>query len=83
MKRLTMHTLLLAAGMGMTMTALAAATLVRDVRVFDGERMHAKRSVLIDGAKIVNANFKGAAGYIISKICGYTAKNKSKRVSFC
>ena len=61
MKRLTMNTLWLAAGMGMTMTALAAATLVRDVRVFDGERMHAKRSVLIDGAKIVNANFKGAA----------------------
>ncbi len=61
MKRLTMNTLLLAAGMGMTVTALAAATLVKDVRVFDGERMHARRSVLIDGARIVNADFHGAA----------------------
>ncbi|MES2317275.1 MAG: CIA30 family protein [Pseudomonadota bacterium] len=61
MNRLTMNTLLLAAGICMTAPALAAATLVRDVRVFDGERMHAKRSVLIDGGKIVNANFKGTA----------------------
>jgi imidazolonepropionase-like amidohydrolase len=61
MKRLTMNALLLATGMSMSLTALAAATLVRDVRLFDGERMHAKRSVLIDGAKIVNADFKGAA----------------------
>ena len=61
MKRLTVNTLLLAAGMGMTVTALAAATLVQDVRVFDGERMHARRSVLIDGGKIVDADFHGAA----------------------
>lgn len=59
MKRLTMNAVLLAAGMGMSLTALAAATLVRDVRIFDGERMHAKRSVLIDGAKIVSADFHG------------------------
>ncbi len=38
-----------------------AATLVRDVRVFDGAQMHAKRSVLIDQGKIVSADFKGAA----------------------
>jgi imidazolonepropionase-like amidohydrolase len=37
-----------------------AATLVRDVRVFDGQQMHAKRSVLIDQGKIVSADFKGA-----------------------
>lgn len=61
MKRLTINSLLLAAGLTMTAHALAAATLVQDVRVFDGERMHAKRSVLIDGAKIVNADFHGAA----------------------
>jgi imidazolonepropionase-like amidohydrolase len=61
MNHLTIKTLLLGAGMTLSLTALAAATLVKDVRVFDGERMHAKRSVLIDGAKIVNANFSGAA----------------------
>ncbi len=38
----------------------SAATLVRDVRVFDGQQMHAKRSVLIDQGKIVSANFQGA-----------------------
>lgn len=37
-----------------------AATLVRDVRVFDGQQMHAKRSVLIDNGKIVSADFRGA-----------------------
>lgn len=59
MKLLTLKSLLLAAGMGWSIGALAAATLVRDVRVFDGERMHAKRSVLIENGTIVNANFKG------------------------
>ncbi|MES3020576.1 MAG: CIA30 family protein [Pseudomonadota bacterium] len=53
--------LFLAGVLGTSMSALAAATLVRDVRVFDGEHMHAKRSVLIDGAVIVNADFRGAA----------------------
>ena len=60
MKHLTMTSLLLAAAIHFPLTAIAAATLVQDVRVFDGERMHAKRSVLIDGARIVNADFKGA-----------------------
>lgn len=50
--------LLLAVGLACS-TSVLAATLVQDVRVFDGERMHAKRSVLIDNGKIVNANFKG------------------------
>ncbi|MFL6658926.1 MAG: CIA30 family protein [Massilia sp.] len=60
MKRSTMNAALLAAGLSMSMGAMAATTLIKDVRVFDGERMHAKRSVLIDGAKIVNADFHGA-----------------------
>jgi imidazolonepropionase-like amidohydrolase len=37
----------------------SAATLVRDVRVFDGQQLHAKRSVLIDQGKIVSADFHG------------------------
>ena len=60
MKLLTM-TLSLAAALGLPAWAMAAATLVQDVRVFDGQRMHAKRSVLINGATIANADFKGAA----------------------
>ena len=52
MKNLTMTGLLLAAAIHFP--------LVQDVRVFDGERMHARRSVLIDGATIVDADFKGA-----------------------
>ena len=41
--------------------ATAAPTLVRDVRVFDGERVHERRSVLFDKGVIVDANFRGAA----------------------
>lgn len=41
--------------------ALAAPTLVQDAQVFDGEKMHAKRSVLIDKGKIVDADFHGKA----------------------
>lgn len=59
MKLLTM-TISMAAALGLPAWAMAATTLVQDVRVFDGERMHAKRSVLIDGATIINADFKGA-----------------------
>lgn len=43
------------------MPALAATTLVQDVRVFDGEKMHEHRSVLIDGARIADDHFKGKA----------------------
>lgn len=71
MNQFTIKTLLLAAGMCMSLTALAAATLVQDVRVFDGERMHAKRSVLIDGGKIVNANFRGAAPAGATLVSGF------------
>lgn len=59
MKNLTMTGLLLAAAIHFPLSAIAAATLVQDVRVFDGERMHARRSVLIDGAAIVDADFTG------------------------
>jgi imidazolonepropionase-like amidohydrolase len=37
-----------------------AATLIKNVRVFDGEKMLSPRQVLIDQGKIVDANFKGA-----------------------
>ncbi|WP_269530982.1 amidohydrolase family protein [Chitinimonas sp. BJYL2] len=38
---------------------LADTTLIRDVRVFDGESLHAKRSVLVRDGKIVDADFRG------------------------
>lgn len=41
--------------------ASAAPTLVKDVRVFDGERVHERRSVLFDKGVIVDADFRGAA----------------------
>ena len=41
--------------------AAAAPTLVRDVRLFDGERVHERRSVLFDQGVIVDADYRGAA----------------------
>lgn len=41
--------------------ANAAPTLVQDVRVFDGERAHERRSVLFDKGLIVDADFRGPA----------------------
>lgn len=61
MKLTTLKALLLAAGMGCSAAAVAAATLVQDVRVFDGKSVHAHRSVLIDNGVIVNADYRGAA----------------------
>jgi imidazolonepropionase-like amidohydrolase len=49
------------AGLGWTALALAAATLVQDVRVFDGEKVHMRRSVLIENGKIINVDFQGQA----------------------
>lgn len=43
------------------LSAHAETWLIQNVRVFDGERMHASRSVLVDGAKIANDNYRGAA----------------------
>ncbi|RFP21634.1 amidohydrolase [Duganella sp. BJB488] len=53
-------TVLFACGLGLTLPALADTWLVRDARVFDGEQMHAKRSVLIKDDKIADADFHGA-----------------------
>jgi len=60
-----MHTTVLkalsAAALLLAASAHAAPTLVKDVRVFDGERVHAQRSVLFDKGVIVDADFRGAA----------------------
>lgn len=39
--------------------ALAEPTLIENVRVFDGEAVYAERSVLIDGNRIVEDDFRG------------------------
>ena len=49
-----------AAALMLAAIADAAPTLVRDVRVFDGERAHERRSVLFDSAVIVDADYRGA-----------------------
>ncbi|KQQ92068.1 amidohydrolase [Massilia sp. Leaf139] len=41
--------------------AFAAPTLVKDVRVFDGQAVHERRSVLFDNGVILDADFRGAA----------------------
>jgi imidazolonepropionase-like amidohydrolase len=51
--------LLLAAALASALPAFAGTTLIRDVRVFDGQRAHEHRNVLIDGAKIVDPDFRG------------------------
>jgi imidazolonepropionase-like amidohydrolase len=50
-----------AAGLSLSCLALGAATLVQDVRVFDGKAVHERRSVLFDGARVVDADFRGSA----------------------
>ena len=59
MKPTVLKTLLLCAGLATSSFALAAATLVQDVRVFDGKAVHERRSVLFDGATILDADFRG------------------------
>ena len=59
MKPTVLKTLFLFAGLGCCSAALAAATLVRDVRVFDGNNVHERRSVLFDKGVIVDADFRG------------------------
>jgi len=53
-------TMLFACGLGLTLPALADTWLIRDARVFDGEQMHAKRSVLVKDDRIADADFHGA-----------------------
>ncbi|MEW6023728.1 MAG: CIA30 family protein [Pseudomonadota bacterium] len=60
MKPTVLNTLLLCAGLAASSFASAAATLVKDVRVFDGKAVHERRSVLFDGATIIDADFRGA-----------------------
>jgi imidazolonepropionase-like amidohydrolase len=50
-----------AAGLSLSCLALGAATLVQDVRVFDGKAVHERRSVLFDDARVVDADFRGPA----------------------
>jgi imidazolonepropionase-like amidohydrolase len=61
MKPNCLNTLLLCAGLAFALPAAAEGWLIKDVRVFDGERMHAGRSVLIEDGKIVDADFRGRA----------------------
>lgn len=60
MKQRASYQLLLAAAISLPLHAMAAPTLIRNVRVFDGEAMLARRSVLIDAGQIVDPDFKGA-----------------------
>jgi len=48
-----------AANLLLSGAALAAATLVQDVRVFDGNSAHARRSVLFEGGVVIDADFRG------------------------
>jgi len=61
MKTSALTRLTAAAMLACSLSAFAEPTLVQNVRVFDGERMHAKRSVLFDQGKIVDADFRGKA----------------------
>ena len=59
MSTFAVKSLLAAAGLSVSAVALAAATLVQDVRVFDGKAVHERRSVLFEGALVVDADFRG------------------------
>jgi imidazolonepropionase-like amidohydrolase len=54
--------LLITAVLAAALPASAATTLIRDVRVFDGQRTHQHRDVLVDGAKIADPDFRGKPG---------------------
>lgn len=55
------HSLLLTFAALTTVPAWADTWLIQNARVFDGQRMHASRSVLVEGTKIADADFHGAA----------------------
>jgi imidazolonepropionase-like amidohydrolase len=59
LKAATLKTLLAIAALGCSDLASAGATLVQDVRVFDGAAAHEHRSVLMEGGVIVDADFHG------------------------
>lgn len=60
MKPTILTTLLLAAGLACASAAHAGTTLIRDVRVFDGEAAREHRSVLVRDGAIVDADYAGA-----------------------
>jgi imidazolonepropionase-like amidohydrolase len=61
MNRPFLAPLMLAACLGWSTAACAVPTLIEGARVFDGEHMLARRSVLIEHGKIVEADFHGRA----------------------
>jgi imidazolonepropionase-like amidohydrolase len=61
MKPTALKALSAAAALVLALSANAGPTLVQDVRVFDGERVHERRSVLFDKGVIVDADFRGPA----------------------
>ncbi|MCA1856939.1 CIA30 family protein [Massilia oculi] len=61
MKPTALKVLSTAAILMLAACANAAPTLVKDVRVFDGERVHERRSVLFDKGVILDADFRGPA----------------------
>jgi len=61
MKPFTLTRLLLCAAIAAATHAHAAPTLVRDVRVFDGQATYERRSVLFEQGIIVDADFRGEA----------------------
>ncbi len=61
MKHRLLTSLLLACGIVSSFSASASGWLIQDVRVFDGNTMHEKRNVLLNGEKIVDADFHGIA----------------------
>ncbi|NML61689.1 amidohydrolase family protein [Massilia sp. RP-1-19] len=61
MKTITVKAILSMCVLACPAAAFAAATLVQDVRVFDGKQVHPKRSVLIENGVIANADYRGAA----------------------
>lgn len=61
MKTIAIRALVSMCALACPAAVLAAATLVQDVRVFDGKQVHARRSVLIEGGVIANADYRGAA----------------------
>ncbi|MEH6436346.1 CIA30 family protein [Massilia sp. DD77] len=59
MNTTALKAVLAAAGFILSGAAPAAATLVQDVRVFDGKNAHQRRSVLFEGGVVVDADFRG------------------------
>ena len=55
-----LNALCLAAAMTCSAAALAGTTLIQDVRVFDGQATHERRSVLVVDGTIADADYRGA-----------------------